>query len=579
MGQRMMVFSGYRTKFYRFLMLAVCVFIFKLMNISPVFAAFQEQMAICTRAISLANSCTADPPGIMAIHYNPAGLSLLDDGKTFMQSFTIPIIIFKQRLVADPDFDGYLGDYGPNALEEDKRDPLAGQEGTTGPIMYIPLYNDTIPFLISPTIGLSTREPDSKWTFAVGSYAPFAGGWTHEDSGDPIRFQAKSLVNQHLIYAAPSASYKINDDLSVGISITMGQTATQIVTDIRQPSDMTALTRVLGEATQGLEIPILSEMTLPSPWFGGGVSPYDKVAQLTVKVRDDFSPSYNVGVLWSPKSWLSLGITYQSEILTEQTGRYSVQHSPQFSAMLNWLGQGVVTPIIAGMLNLPTNGEDQYGYCSMSSLSYPQRVQAGLKFQPIKQFKFLFDVNWSDWSIMKEDRFIFDQQIGFLRFANITGYSEPSTEMAVKRDFKSTVHWSAGVELMPNDWLTLRAGYEMRPTSVREDLYDAMYSLPDLQNIGAGLGIKFKNGLELDLGLAYMYNDSYTVPDNSSINMNSTDWTKPVYNPFGGLDYIQESHIYMGSMSLTMPLDLFVEMNKKNIDKMKDIFSKMNPFD
>ncbi|HEY5513626.1 MAG TPA: hypothetical protein VIK40_08285, partial [Geomonas sp.] len=39
--------------------------------------AFHEQLAVDPRAISLANNVTADPPGLMSIHYNPAGLSLL----------------------------------------------------------------------------------------------------------------------------------------------------------------------------------------------------------------------------------------------------------------------------------------------------------------------------------------------------------------------------------------------------------------------------------------------------------------------------------------------------------------------
>lgn len=573
-------FSGFRTPFYRFLLIVFCVFLLPFVMFSSASATFDEQMAVCARSVALSNTCTADPPGILAIHYNPAGLSSLDDGKTLSLSFIIGHILLKQRLEADPDFDGYLGGYGPNATDEDKRDPLAGTEGTTGSQMYLPIYNNTIPLLAGgPLPALSTREKDSKWTFAVGAYMPYGAGFTHEDSDDPIRFQAKSLVSQYIIYAAPSASYKINDDLSFGLSIGMGQAVLQANLDMRLPSDMTAITRILGEATQGLEIPIISELTLPSPWFGGGVSPYDKIAQLSMKMRDDYSPSYNLGVLWSPKKWLSLGATYQSEIKLEMTGRYSIQHSPQFSAMMSWLGQGVVTPIIAGMLNLPTTGEDQYGYCSYSSHSYPQRIQAGIKLQPIKQFKFLFDTHWSDWSIFKEDRFVFDQQLSILRFANINGYSEPANAMVIRRNFKSTFHWSTGVELIPNDWLTLRAGYEMRPTSVRPDLYDAMYALPDLENIGVGLGITFNNGLIIDLGLAYIHNDSYTVPNNSSTNMNSIDWTRPVYNPFGGLDYFQETKIYIGSASLTMPWELMMSMSKRNIDKVKNVFSSLNPFD
>ncbi len=564
-----------RSLFVRFLLCGLII----LFTGSPCFAVFHEQLAISTRSISLANTCTADPPGLMSMHYNPAGLSALPNGKTFEQDLTIPIILMTSRLEADPNADDFLDRWGPNAEDPADRDPLVGTEGTTGPVMYIPLYNDTIPFLVGPSLGISSREPDSKWTFAIGSYAPFAAGFTHDEPDDPMRFAAKSVVQQHLLYATPSASYKFNDKLALGFSVGFGQTATYASMDMRAPSDMIALTKTLGESTQGLEIPIVSELTLPSPWFGGGVGPYDKLAQISLKLRDDFSPSYNLGVLWSPRNWLSLGLCYQSEIKLEQIGRYSVEHSPQFTAMMNWMGQGMILPVAAASLNLPTTGEDQNGYCTSTSFSYPQRVQAGIKLQPVEQFKFLFDLQWADWSIVKEDRFVFDQNISILRLVNIMGYGESPNEMVLQRKFEDTLHWSAAVEFLPTDWLTLRLGYEMRPTSVQSNLYDGLYSLPDLHNLGTGLGIKLANGVSLDLAFAYIFNDSFVVPNGSSSQMNSKDWTKPVYNPFTGLNYEQESRIYVFSGSVTMPLDVFVDQTKHNIEGIKNIFKKLNPFD
>ena len=561
-----------------FTCLGLCAVIV-LLFYAPCFAVFHEQMAISTRGISLANTCTADPPGLMSIHYNPAGLSHLPGGKTFEQGLSLPIILITTRLEADPNADEFLDRWGPNAEEPENRDPLAGTEGTSGPLMYIPIYNDTIPFLFGPTVGLSSRAPESRWTFAVGSYAPFAVGLTHDENDDPLRFAAKSVAQQHLLYAAPAASYKVNEDLSLGFSLGFGQTATYATMDMRAPSDMIALTKILGEATDGLEIPIVSELTLPSPWFGGGVSPYDKIAQISLSLRDDFSPSFNLGVLWEPKKWLSLGLCYQSEIKVEQTGHYSVQHSPQFTAMMNWMGQGMVLPVTAAMLNLPTSGEDQYGYVTTTSLNYPQRIQAGIKLQPIDQIKFLFDVHWAEWSIIKEDRFIFDQNISVLRLVNIMGYGETPNQMVLKRNFENTLHWSAAVEILPTDWLTLRLGYEMRPTSVQSELYDGLYALPDLQNIGTGLGIKLSNGMALDLGFAYIFNNSFTVPNGSSSQMNSSDWTKPVYNPFTGLNYIQETKVYILSASVSMPLEIFVNQTRHGIKTFKDIMGALNPFD
>jgi hypothetical protein len=75
--------------------------------------------------------------------------------------------------------------------------------------MYLPFYNDTIDFLFAPTLGLSYRKPGSKWTFAVGQYAPFAVGLVHGDDGDPSVYGGKSVYQQHLVYIAPAVSFQM----------------------------------------------------------------------------------------------------------------------------------------------------------------------------------------------------------------------------------------------------------------------------------------------------------------------------------------------------------------------------------
>jgi long-subunit fatty acid transport protein len=358
----------------------------------------------------------------------------------------------------------------------------------------------------------------------------------------------------------------------------MGQTAMQVQTDMRLPGDMTALTRVLGEATEGLEIPIVSQLTLPSPWFGGGISPYDKVAQLKMTMRDDFTPSFNLGILWSPYHWLSLGAVYQSEISTELIGNYSVQYSKEFAAMIDWMSMGTILPTQAAMLDLPTSGEDQRGYIA-SKVKFPQRIQLGLKFEPVNYFKFLFDVHWADYSVVKEDRFSFDQPMSFLRFAIVQGYQGSSDEMIVKRNLKDTVHWSSGIEISPADWLSFRFGYEFRPTSVRKKLYDAMYCLPDMHNFGSGIGIKLKNGMELDFGFSYIYNEKIFIPADSSTNMSADDFTLPVYNPYTGLDYEQKTNVYIGAFNVSMPLEVMSAILHHQKEAIKKLYHLLNPFD
>ena len=547
-------------------------------------AMFVEQMAVSTRAIALGNACTADPPGIMSVHYNPAGLTKLPD-QAFSQGLTLPFICIDISLTADPDMQPFMDGSSPNpvghpngASEESKVDPLAGTTGSSGPSMYVPLYNDTIPFLAGPSLGISSRKKDSKWTFAYANYSPYAVGLTFDDDDNPIRYQAKALGQQHLIYAAPALSYKVNDKFSVGFTVGLGQTATYAELDMRMPNEMTALTRVLGDATKDLNIPIISQMTLPPPWFGGGVAPYDKVAELDMSLRDDFSPNYNVGILYEPLSWLSLGITYQSEIKVEQVGNWNVQYSQQFKAMIDWLGEGNILPVTAAMLNLPTDGENQSGYVT-SNMTIPQRIQAGVALKPSRYFQFLFDVNWVDWSVMNKDTFTFDRQADFLRFATLMGYTGGPDALIIRRDFEDTISWAAGIELFPTDWFTWRFGYEWRPTSVQEDLYDAMYAVPDIHNFGTGFGIKTKNDVVIDVSFAYLLGDTVEIPNNGSINMNSTDFNRPVYNPYAGLDFKQEMEAYIVSVNVSMPITVMKEHMHHQAEMVKSAYHFLNPFD
>ena len=547
-------------------------------------AMFVEQMAISTRAIALGNACTADPPGIMSVHYNPAGLANLPD-QAFSQGLSFPFIFQEISVSPDPNMIPFMDGSSPNpvghpngASEASKVDPLSNTSGTSGPSMYVPLFNTTIPFLISPTLGISSRRKESKWTFAYATYAPFAVGLTQEGHDNPARFQAKALGQQHLIYAAPALSYRVNRELSLGFTVGMGQTATYATLDMRMPNQMTALTKVLGDATKDLNIPIISQMTLPPPWFGGGVGPYEKVAELSMTMRDDFSPNCNVGLLYEPLDWFSFGITYQSEIKIEQVGDWEVQYSKQFKAMIDWLGEGNILPVTAAMLNLPTEGGNQSGYVT-NNMTLPQRIQAGVALKPVKYFQFLFDVNWVDWSVLNQDEFIFDRPADFLRFATLLGYTGGQNALVVQRDFKDTISWAAGLEIFPTDWFTLRFGYEWRPTSVQADLYDAMYAVPDMHNFGTGFGIKTKNGIVIDVSFAYLLGETVEIPNDGSSNMNAIDFNKPVYNPYAGLDFKEEMSAYIFSINVSMPISVMKEQLNHQTEMVKKTYHFLNPFD
>ena len=520
--------------------------------------AFMESIAIDPKAISLANTVTADPPGINSIHYNPAGLSLLGDGN-YISLGAMPILLNKtSRFEKNPDFEEFH-DFHGNVIH----DPVAGQQGTAKGQMYIPLLDTTIDALVAPVFGVSHRSPGSKWTFAYSAYVPFGGGWKCDDD-DPSHYGGKSVYLQHLIYAGPAVSYRVNNNLSIGAAFGLGQTAMGINTDFRAPNEMVNITKVLGDSTQGMSNPIF-DLTIPMPLFGGGMGPYDRIGTVSMDLRDDFSPSFNLGVLWEPYDWITFGASYNSPIKANLSGKYDFQYSPEWQRMVAWSGSTAIMQIVSMIFDLPYEATANQTGTVTTDMEWPQLVNFGVKLKPFKRLALLADGHWANWSSVKENNIVFDQKIQLLQFAKFMGYTGGAYNLIMQRNLKDTLNWSAAIEYQALDWLTLRAGYENRTGSTVDEYYDLLYALPSMQYYGAGLGIKW-NRIDIDLAIGYMVNKSYQLTSNTSVNMNSEQLGAGVNIPYRGLDYEQETSIIIGGLKATMPLEMMTGLLYSSLD-------------
>lgn len=542
------------------------------------YADINENLAISPVSISLANNCTADPPGIAAIHYNPAGLSNLPSGNWISQGFILPWVSIHKRFTADQNFPGFMDTWGPQPGQI--HDPVAGKSATnyTG-LLYIPIANKTIDFLGAPTSALSARTPGSRWTFAFMAYMPFGGGFKYRKNS-AARWLGTEFYQQHLVYAAPTASYQVSPTLSLGISVGFGQTAMGGSIDQRMPNELVALTKVLGNATKGLEIPILSELTMPPPWFGGGIGPYDYAANVSFTLRDDFSPNYNLGLLWQPRDWFAFGACYQSEIKVQMSGHYNMSYGEAFQRMTAWQGSSPLLLVISGMLDLPTHAVPYQAGNLYTSLKFPQRLQTGIMLRPTKRLKLLFDAGYTNWSVQDKMDLHFDQEIQAFKLAKLLAYPYGNYDLVTTLGLKDTIDYGIGVEYKLNNKLTLRCGYERRPTSVPKKYY-GLLPFPDLDYYAAGFGLKLPHQTTLNVALGLMINTSYTVPDNGSTNLNSTDFTNLVYNPYAGLNYKQRTTIIIGSFEVVLPFEAFIKMQKDMMQKQQEaihhLISILNP--
>ena len=502
-------------------------------------ASFMEQILVHTKAISLGNSVTANPPGHMAIHYNPAGLSNMDEGIVLGQGFAL--VRLERTYKFEPDLE-YNENFDP------KNDFISYSKGSVrNGRIYLPFAGAiNLPVLAAPVpFGMSFRQACSKWTFANAIYAPFAGGFEHSHE-ENSRYQGEEVYLQHLMYASPSIGYQVNDQLSLGISFGFGQTAMGALTDVRSP----ALVDLLKE-----------NQKIINPPFTVPINIFDKVADMAFDVRDDFSPSFNVGILYSPYHWLTLGAVYQSPIKVDLHGTYTFEYSDTIVKLLDWLKYEQRT-LIWDKTHI--NKQKEYGRIEMVDFEFPQRVQLGIMIKPFKRLKVMVDAHWTDWASTEAYEMKFDQDVQVLLLAKILNtYEEPASRLVYPKEFESPWHFSVGLEYQMLDWLALRLGYEDRQTCAKDQLFD-LFSLPDVDMYGAGFGIHWMQGLDIDLGLGYLTYNNYVVPNDTSTNLNSTG-NNPIYSPYAGQDYETSFNTYVATMNVTVSFDLLKDFMERQL--------------
>jgi len=525
------------------------------------FATSIEQMIVHTKAISLANSVTAYPPGLMSIHYNPAGLSQVREGIVFSQGFSLVHHKTSHRFTPDPDF-SLQGDLFPAAS-----DPVANTESDSEDHrLYIPFYGKgDFPVLMMPLpFGISSRQFGSRWTFAYAVYSPYVWGEETEDNGS-ARYQKKAAYLQHFIYAAPAVSYQVSDQFSVGLTLGLGQSAMGLISDIRMPNELTAALKAY-------------EITSPHINYESSFGAFDHFAELDMEVRSEkeMAPSFNFGLLWEPISWLTIGCVYQSQVRSDLEGHFHIKYTDNFQETMDEIGgmHTVIQEIINRDNNLNNNVEDktdlaiklsalsknsESGRVVLNDFTFPERLQIGLKLRPFKKLRLMCDFHWTNWSSTKSYKFQFEPEdqsiLSVLQLANILGYrldpNNPNT-LIYSKEMNPTWHISFGLEYQLKECLALRMGYENRKTNT-DDAYFDLLTMPDIDFYGAGLGWKLKQGVELDLGFGYMVNSGATIDNGASQNLNQ--FQSPIYSPYAGQNCKTTFESFFLSVNLTMPFE------------------------
>lgn len=513
-------------------------------------AQLGQNLSVDVRSLTMGNAVTADPPGISAIHFNPAALTKLKGLHTDFQGLIANFDV-KREFSAPEGYNvfGYSDDpLVCNDLPNNPSNICTDFKGVVrGDVEYASLY---VPFLkkvvdlgegwpvAAPTAGISYNPPGSKLTFATALYAPLVAGFGSED-GNPGNYMGQQIAIERITYLSPSMAYQISDELSVGASVGMSYQAIALKTDLRFPNELIGVLRMVDESVCG---PFRGNSNIITDFllFGicnanEGMNPFSTFGKMDVALEQSLSPSYNLGVMWEPTEDFGLGLVYQSAAKMRLKGKYMIQNSNAPRELIKGLNSSPTGQILAAILGFPSYIPPvESGLMSMD-LEYPAHFQAGIKYKILPDLQVNFDLGWTDYAAWNKFKFEFDREISALKIAKLLSNDVQDTSLSLPLGFQSPWNWGVGFEYSANERLKLRAGYEPRSSAIPDNKRNTMVPINNAQLFGLGLGYRFDEDTDIDLSIAFLRSrDNIPAGTSSLSNKNTID--NLLLNPYAGLN-------------------------------------------
>jgi long-subunit fatty acid transport protein len=495
------------------------------------YADITDNIGVDPKAMALANAVTADPPGLASIHFNPAGLARIDSDEVD-NIFTVASIRNNNSFEAAPDLD--IGGF--------KNDPLSGTSSGGGkqrltlPIAGLLPWH--MPAVALPSLGFAFHQDGSPFTFATLSYMPFYYSLDRSSHpNDPGDYDGKTVDIQRLVYFSPSVGYKYSDTLRFGLSVPIAYASMSLNTDMRFPNPLLG---TIGQLQQGF-CPNGSGNVLDTFGFGlcgggpaGMLNPFEKAANFNLNMSAPFDPSINLGVLWEPMDSFALGGVFQGGTSTTYHGTYEFDTDPMLRQFVGGLNNSLLGPIAAAITGLPQGIPATQKGNVVSTVPYPTRFQAGLKYKPVNFVQFNFDVSYTDWSKWNSITLQFDQNVNLLEVAHLFGYPNAS-QLTLPLGWRSVVNYESGLQIQATKDLTLRFGYEPRKSSIPGNSISLLTPLPNTKLFGTGFEYKLDKGDSITAGASYM-KGTYNVPARSDCNLNCDGFFNLIYNPYAAMN-------------------------------------------
>ena len=524
---------------------------------SSAFAQLGTNLSVDTRALALGNAVTADPPGISAVHFNPAALTKIQGLQTDVQGIVANFDIQREFSVpAGYNVFGYSDDpIVCNDGPEVASDICTDFKGTVhGDVEYASLYVPVLKKMVdlgegmplaAPTAGIAYNPPGSKATFATAMYAPLIAGFGAEN-GNPGNYMGQQVALERITYLSPSIGYQINDQLSIGGGIGMSYQAIGLKTDLRFPNELIGMLRMIDEVVctpfkEHSDI-ITDILLLGMCNADEGMNPFGRFGQMQLAMEQSLSPSYNLGVLWEPTEDFSFGMVYQSAAKMRLKGKYHIDNAKAPQEMIKGLMSSPTGQILASILGFPSSVPASESGLVAMDFEYPAHFQAGVKYKLMPDLQVNFDVGWTDYKAWDKFRFEFDRQISALKIAKLLSENISDASLALPLEFTSPWNFGIGLEYSATDRLKLRAGYEPRASAIPDGKRNTMIPINGAQLFGLGVGYRFDADTDLDLSIGFLRSKD-NIPANSSSMANQTGVNNILLNPYAGLNVKTDTKI------------------------------------
>ncbi|RLT97911.1 OmpP1/FadL family transporter [Ketobacter sp.] len=511
------------------------------------------------KALALGNAVTADPPGIDAIHFNPAGLALLR-GRQYELKGIAGDLALEAEFTPGSQLQSAFAQF-PQVLA----DPVVnGQtsevDGTSVMLPFLGLTE--IPALVAALGGASYEVEDKEMVLATGVFAPMLLGLNRAPD-DPGIYSGEEVGITRLTYFSPAVGYRFSDRLYVGAALNFSYVGVGLNFDMRLPNFTFGAFDTLQQggcfADDGSIIhnplnDIICPQNLSDP---SRLSPFQAMAHIESEFERPLSTTFNVGLLWEVAPWLNLGMVYMSGARDRIDGDVRIEYSPGVQGFVNNLAQN---PTVVGMLarGIGVNEISVDETPASLVLEYPQHVSVGASIRVTPRLKANIDLKWTDTAVWDAWNIEFEQPAQFLGVLGAivdlmdqgtTGGAIGADGLLLPRGYESVWTWAIGFEYQYTRRLALRVGYEPRGDSIPDDKRDLFIPIGDTTLYSTGFSYHWSQDTYIEGALGYLHSEQ-RIPADSSTNATSTAIDNFIYNPYAGYDMKTELSVMVAEISI-----------------------------